>query len=86
MFTAMKEHRGMSMTEAATDEPGMVVLTGREADVLRLLRDGLSDREIAETLRISPNTVRTHLGALSDKLGVRRRMRIAVQGERLGLV
>lgn len=63
-----------------------VKLTPREADTLRLLRDGLSDREIAESLSISVATVRTHLESLSTKLGTRRRGRIAARGREIGLV
>jgi DNA-binding NarL/FixJ family response regulator len=46
-----------------------VVLTGREKDVLRLLVDGLSNREIGERLFLSGDTVKTHLGNIYRKLG-----------------
>jgi non-specific serine/threonine protein kinase len=45
-------------------------LTPRELDVLRLLVDGLSDREIAERLFISPHTVMRHVAGILNKLGV----------------
>jgi predicted ATPase/DNA-binding CsgD family transcriptional regulator len=45
-------------------------LTPREAEVLRLLATGLTDREIAERLVISPRTVNTHLTSVYGKLGV----------------
>lgn len=76
----------MTITMAEGGDPGRAMLTHRELDVLRLLRDGLSDREIACALAISPATVRSHLGSLAQKLGVRRRMRIAARGEQYGLV
>jgi DNA-binding NarL/FixJ family response regulator len=63
-----------------------VRLTRRESDVLRLVRAGLSDRELAATLGISESTARSHLQALSVKLGVTRRMRIVARAESLGLV
>jgi DNA-binding NarL/FixJ family response regulator len=41
--------------------------------VLRLVQQGLSNREIAGQLTISPNTVKTHLSAIFDKSGFRTR-------------
>ena len=48
-------------------------LTLRETEVLELLRDGLTDREIADRLVISPRTVGHHVSAILAKLGVHRR-------------
>ncbi len=48
-------------------------LSDREEDVLRLVQQGLSNREIAGQLTISPNTVKTHLSAIFDKSGFRTR-------------
>jgi DNA-binding NarL/FixJ family response regulator len=44
-------------------------LTRRESEALRLLADGLSDREIATRLGISPKTVEKHVGAVLRKTG-----------------
>lgn len=52
-------------------------LSGREDDVLRLLAAGLTDRGIAEALKISPRTVETHVGSILRKLGVRNRAEAA---------
>lgn len=52
-------------------------LSDREAEVLGHLAEGLTDREIAERLGISPRTVETHVGSILHKLGVRNRAQAA---------
>jgi DNA-binding NarL/FixJ family response regulator len=52
-------------------------LSTREEEVLRLLADGLTDREIGEGLQISPRTVESHVGSVLRKLGVRNRAEAA---------
>lgn len=47
--------------------------TARESEILELVRDGLSNREIADRLAISSHTVRTHLENIFEKLGVHTR-------------
>jgi two-component system nitrate/nitrite response regulator NarL len=56
---------------------GLPGVSAREEEVLALLADGLTDREIAERLGISPRTVETHVGSLLNKLGVRNRAQAA---------
>jgi DNA-binding NarL/FixJ family response regulator len=53
------------------------LLSAREGEVLRLLADGLTDREIAGALAISPRTVESHVSSLLRKLGVRNRAEAA---------
>jgi DNA-binding NarL/FixJ family response regulator len=53
--------------------PHLPSLTERELDVLSLVAQGLTNREISRQLFISPATVRTHLEHIYDKLGVRSR-------------
>jgi DNA-binding NarL/FixJ family response regulator len=48
-------------------------LTEREQDVLRLLAEGLTDREIADVFRISPRTVESHVSSILRKFGLRNR-------------
>jgi DNA-binding NarL/FixJ family response regulator len=52
-------------------------LSPRENDVLRMLADGLTDREIAQALVISPRTVETHVSNILHKLNVRKRAEAA---------
>jgi DNA-binding NarL/FixJ family response regulator len=61
-------------------------LTPRERDVLRLLAGGMTDREIAETLFISPRTVGGHVSNLLAKLGVDSRTAAAAWAVRNGIV
>jgi class 3 adenylate cyclase/DNA-binding CsgD family transcriptional regulator len=60
-------------------------LTSRETDVLALLAEGRSNREIASDLFISERTVAVHVSHILDKLGVRSRTEAATAGARLGL-
>jgi DNA-binding NarL/FixJ family response regulator len=64
---------------------GQFGLTGREAQVLALLEDGLSNKEISTRLRISESTVKFHIAKVFSKLDVRDRrsvMKIALLRER----
>jgi DNA-binding NarL/FixJ family response regulator len=47
-------------------------VTEREADVLRLVAQGLGNREIAERMFLSPRTVEKHVASLLSKTGLRR--------------
>jgi len=68
--------RGVRGAGRASDEVGGV-LSSREQEVLRLLADGLTDREIAGALAISPRTVESHVSSVLRKLGVRNRAEAA---------
>ncbi|MCK2219273.1 response regulator transcription factor [Actinomadura sp. ATCC 31491] len=61
-------------------------LTERELEVLALVGTGLSNAEIAEELHVGVTTVKTHIGAAMDKLGLRNRIQAAVVAHRAGLV
>lgn len=62
-------HR-LSQEHTGTDG---AVLTAREKQILQLIRDGLSNKEIATRLHIAPNTVKNHVHHLLDKLNMRSR-------------
>ena len=61
-------------------------LTARELDVLRLVARGLSNKEIAADLSITTHTVKYHLAAVLEKLGVRSRTEAVSLGVRTGLL
>jgi NarL family two-component system response regulator LiaR len=62
---------------AAGEDSQLATLSEREEEVLRHLADGLTDREIATALTISPRTVGTHVSSILHKLGVRNRAEAA---------
>ena len=61
-------------------------LTPREKEVLRLMAEGISSREIASKLGISYTTVRTHIRSLGSKLGVHSKLQAIVKARELALV
>jgi len=61
-------------------------ITPRELEILELIARGLSNREIAEQLFVSENTVKTHSGRLFDKLSARRRTQAVQLGKEFGLI
>jgi len=57
---------------------GMTRLTPREAEVVHLLADGLSTRDIGRKLTLSEHTIRNYLSSIYDKLGVSSRVELAL--------
>jgi len=68
------------------DQVAALGVTPRELEILGLLAEGLSNREIAERLFVSENTVKTHASRLFDKLEVRRRTQAVQRGQQLRLI
>ena len=65
------------LMEREGDEPAGRSLTDREWEVLRLVAAGHTNREIADLLSISENTVKFHMGGILDKLHLRNRAEVA---------
>jgi DNA-binding NarL/FixJ family response regulator len=70
----------------APDRPGRLdPLTTREREVLTLITHGLSNGEIAERLRLSPGTIRSHINRIFAKLQLRDRAQAIILGYECGL-
>jgi len=78
----------LSMPRRSAEREGGLIesLTTREHDVLALVADGLSNREIAHDLAISEHTVKFHLASVFGKLGVSTRTEAVQRGVRLGVI
>jgi DNA-binding CsgD family transcriptional regulator len=61
-------------------------ITRRELEILELIAQGMSNREIAGRLFVSENTVKTHSSRLFDKLGAKRRTQAVQLGKEFGLL
>jgi len=69
--------------ESRTPKPAV---TARQADVLRLVADGYSNKEIARALDLSPATVKTHVAQTIAAIGATNRTEAAIRARALGLI
>lgn len=74
------------LREVRTPDRNLDTLTERETEVLRLLAQGKSNKEISHDLSIADQTVKTHVSHILDKLGVPSRTQAALYAIRIGLV
>ena len=79
------ERRDSGPVGAREQSPEALGLSPRQADVLRLLVEGKSNKVIARDLAMSESTVKTHLEALFRRLGANSRTQAVVAAARLGL-
>ena len=83
---AAKRWHRCSRRRTHASEPGPVLLSSREREILACVARGLSDREIAEQLVLSPHTVHRHVANIRSKLGRTSRTAAVAEAARLGLL
>jgi LuxR family maltose regulon positive regulatory protein len=83
---AVEPIRGRLRANAPASLEWADLLTNREIDVLTLLAERLSDKEIAVQLVLSPTTVKKHTARIYEKLGVNNRRAAVAEARRLGLL
>ena len=76
----------MQPSHHLASEPGSGLLSGREREILTRVARGLSDREIAKQLVLSPHTVHRHVANIRRKLGRTSRTAAVAEAARLGLL
>jgi DNA-binding NarL/FixJ family response regulator len=87
VLKAFEQHaNSQSGKQIAVEEKPIDVLSTREKDVLRLMVDGASNKEIGDKLIISLSTVRTHVEHILEKLAVTGRTAAAVKAMKEGLI
>jgi pimeloyl-ACP methyl ester carboxylesterase/DNA-binding CsgD family transcriptional regulator len=82
---AFLQHLAPSREQPPTS-PEEVGLSARELEVLRLVAAGLTNKQIAGILFISPKTAGVHVSSILTKLGVERRAGVATVAQQLGLI
>lgn len=93
-FTALGLWAGRRLTPAPAPRPfarndaalRTLGISARESEILALLASGASNKEMARALGISPNTVKTHVARLYEKLGVGRRIQAIEKAREYALI
>jgi DNA-binding NarL/FixJ family response regulator len=76
------EHSPLMATMKGTND----ILTPRENEVLTLLAEGLSNKEIASKLEISEHTAKFHVNSILQKMGAQKRVEAVVRAAKLGII
>jgi two-component system, NarL family, nitrate/nitrite response regulator NarL len=85
-LTVLDEGMGPALLERKAGQGAGVPLTPREAEVLGLMAEGLSNKLIAARLGISDHTAKFHVNAVLEKLGAETRTEAVVRAARQGLL
>ncbi|MDX2237988.1 MAG: response regulator transcription factor [Hyphomonadaceae bacterium] len=83
LFQTQPEAGPSAPVAYAHNAPG---LTAREVEVLTLIAAGRSNKEIARALAVSPNTIKTHVARVLEKLGAARRTEAVMKARALGVL
>jgi RNA polymerase sigma factor (sigma-70 family) len=83
---SLKSSDSNNIDEQAIDQQLLDSFSTREQQVLQLLCHGYTNKEIAKSLDISPNTVKTHLSKIFSKLGVSNRTQALSEAKLLNLI
>lgn len=86
MLELFADHLPRTAAPSSTVDPRIAELTPRELEVLRAIAEGLSNAEVAERFFLSEATVKTHVGRILAKLGVRDRVQAVVLAYETGVV
>lgn len=82
----VKKLQGRSLKQAQVTDVAYGTLTAREQEVMRLLVEGRSSKEVGSALFISPKTVENHRSSIMKKLGLHSTLELVRYAARLGLV
>lgn len=82
-LTRSQSRKSFEKNTAAIEALG---ITNREYRVLELLSQGHSNKQLARKLKVSPNTIKTHLAKLYAKLDVQRRTQAVQVAKKIGLI
>ena len=85
-FAPFDSEREPTGSGSADSGKGLGALTDGQREILTLVSEGCSNREIANRVQLSENTVKTHLQEIFRKLGVRNRVEAAIRAVREGLL
>ena len=85
-FNVVKRLAEFPERKARITDSGYGTLTAREQQVMRLLAEGLSSKEVAADLGISPKTVENHRSNIMEKLGLHSAMELVRYAAKLGLI
>jgi DNA-binding NarL/FixJ family response regulator len=85
--TRLVTRRAPAPEESRNDQARSTLgISDRELEVLELLAAGRSNKEIARHLDVSPNTVKTHIARLFEKLEAKRRTEAILKARELGVI
>jgi len=82
----LREFQRLPPKRKTADEPPLEQLTEREEDVLKLMADGLPNKDIAARLSLSEGTVKNHISVILDKLHANDRTQAVITALKRGLV